>query len=409
MSARPATFATAAHAPLTAILRGGIVESVHYGSVAVVDRDGRLLFAAGDPVSSRSRAARSSPCRRCRSSPAAGSSVSATRNRKRRSCARATPASRGTSKPRRPCSPRRATRSTTCSAARIRRFRSTRAASRRRRRRIRRSRTTARASTAACSPTAWPAATVATTTSRRRTRCRRRSGAAVAHMAGIPQAALVAGIDGCSAPNYAMPLARLALAFARLADPTTTPAYGNAPRRLADAMTACPEMVSGERRSDLALTRAGRGDFVCKIGAEGVQAIGVRSRGLGIAIKVGRRQRPGPASGDGRHPRPARAPRRRGAAPLDAVGVADASQLPRHGHRRSPRRRCLGQTRPSADGGVSRSRQMNLSPLQQSVTASVRCGVIPVAWPGWGMVPAGCRTCRSAGQQRMIQGLPADG
>ena len=32
--------------------------------------------------------------------------------------------------------------------------------------------------------------------------------------------------------------------------------------------------------------RAGRGDWVTKIGAEGVQAIGVRSRGSGIAIKV---------------------------------------------------------------------------------------------------------------------------
>jgi L-asparaginase II len=31
---------------------------------------------------------------------------------------------------------------------------------------------------------------------------------------------------------------------------------------------------------------AARGDWVCKIGAEGVQAIGVRSRGLGIAVKV---------------------------------------------------------------------------------------------------------------------------
>jgi L-asparaginase II len=45
-------------------------------------------------------------------------------------------------------------------------------------------------------------------------------------------------------------------------------------------------MVSGEFRSDLALMQAGRGDWVTKIGAEGVQAIGIRSRGLGIAIKV---------------------------------------------------------------------------------------------------------------------------
>ena len=51
-------------------------------------------------------------------------------------------------------------------------------------------------------------------------------------------------------------------------------------------MTRHPDMVSGERRSDLALMQAGRGDFVAKIGAEGVQALGVRSQGLGIAVKV---------------------------------------------------------------------------------------------------------------------------
>ena len=45
-------------------------------------------------------------------------------------------------------------------------------------------------------------------------------------------------------------------------------------------------MVSGERRNDLALMRAGRGDWVAKIGAEGVQAIGIREPGIGIAIKV---------------------------------------------------------------------------------------------------------------------------
>src|SRR5436190_23108135 len=37
------------HAPLAAEMRGTVVESVHYGSVAVVDRDGRLLYAAGAP------------------------------------------------------------------------------------------------------------------------------------------------------------------------------------------------------------------------------------------------------------------------------------------------------------------------------------------------------------------------
>jgi L-asparaginase II len=45
--------------------------------------------------------------------------------------------------------------------------------------------------------------------------------------------------------------------------------------------------VSGERRFDLALMRAGRGDWIAKVGAEGVQAVGLRRSGVGIAIKVG--------------------------------------------------------------------------------------------------------------------------
>ena len=109
---------------------------------------------------------------------------------------------------------------------------------------------------------------------------------AVAHFTSTPEAELKSGIDGCSAPNYAVPLHRLALAFARLAARHEDPVYGRAPQILADAMTAHPEMVSGEGRSDLELMQAGRGDWVAKIGAEGVQGIGVRGAGIGIAIKV---------------------------------------------------------------------------------------------------------------------------
>jgi L-asparaginase II len=109
---------------------------------------------------------------------------------------------------------------------------------------------------------------------------------AVATFTGVAEDRLVAGIDGCSAPNYAVPLASLARAFARLATAEVDADYGVAPRALANAMMAHPEMVSGEHRSDLALMQAGRGDWVTKIGAEGVQAIGVRSHGLGVAIKV---------------------------------------------------------------------------------------------------------------------------
>jgi L-asparaginase II len=109
---------------------------------------------------------------------------------------------------------------------------------------------------------------------------------AVAHLTGVAERDLIAGIDGCSAPNYAVPLDRLAYAFARLAAGRDDTRYGAAPTALATAMTAHPEMVSGERRNDLALMQAGRGDWVTKVGAEGVQAVGIRSRGWGVALKV---------------------------------------------------------------------------------------------------------------------------
>jgi len=109
---------------------------------------------------------------------------------------------------------------------------------------------------------------------------------AVAHLTGVAERELVCVVDGCSAPNYAVPLSRLAYAYARLAGEREDARYGTAPATLAQAMRAHPEMVSGERRNDLTLMRAGRGGWVTKVGAEGVQALGVTDKGWGIAIKV---------------------------------------------------------------------------------------------------------------------------
>ena len=134
----------------------------------------------------------------------------------------------------------------------------------------------------------------------------------VAHFTGIAEGDLVAGIDGCSAPNYGVPLAALARGIAKLASERDDPVYGPAPGILADAMVAHPEMVSGEGRNDQALMRAGRGEWVAKIGAEGVQVIGVRTSGLGIAIKV--------ADGSKRGLHPATV------AVLDQLGLLDADQ-----------------------------------------------------------------------------------
>jgi L-asparaginase II len=93
------------------------------------------------------------------------------------------------------------------------------------------------------------------------------------------------GIDGCSAPCFAMPLRASALAFAKLAD-----AKSGSLHRVAQVMMAYPEMVAGEGRLDTDLMRAMPGRVVSKGGAEGYHGMGIiRSDGsaLGIAIKIG--------------------------------------------------------------------------------------------------------------------------
>lgn len=107
----------------------------------------------------------------------------------------------------------------------------------------------------------------------------------VSHFSGVPVELLVRGTDGCSAPNYALPLRSLAHAFARLTMTDPDPIYGLAPQRVAHAMCRHPELVSGQGRNDLTLMRAGRGDWVSKVGADGVQAMASFSRGIGIAAK----------------------------------------------------------------------------------------------------------------------------
>ncbi len=108
----------------------------------------------------------------------------------------------------------------------------------------------------------------------------------VAYFAGMAPGDLKNGTDGCSAPNYAMPLSKLAYSYARLAQGEETAVYGAALPTLRDAMMTHPHLVSGTGRNDLAFMQTAPGDWVAKIGADGVQVIGVRSAGLGIALKI---------------------------------------------------------------------------------------------------------------------------
>ncbi|MCC6189791.1 MAG: asparaginase [Anaerolineales bacterium] len=115
-----------------------------------------------------------------------------------------------------------------------------------------------------------------------------------AEMCSLPPADVVVGIDGCSAPNFAVPLVSAATAYARLADPTRLPhRRANSLRTLFYAMTAYPEMVCAPGAFDTELMRRRPGLLVAKGGAEGYQGLSLAanalrpgSPALGIALKV---------------------------------------------------------------------------------------------------------------------------
>jgi L-asparaginase II len=117
---------------------------------------------------------------------------------------------------------------------------------------------------------------------------------ALSEMAGIGREKVELGTDGCSAPNFAIPLYNAALGMARFCDPhALDEPRAAACKRIISAMTAHPEMISNHGEFDCEMMKAGAGKIVTKRGAEGFQIVGVLphaiekdSPGLGIAFKV---------------------------------------------------------------------------------------------------------------------------
>ena len=95
------------------------------------------------------------------------------------------------------------------------------------------------------------------------------------------------GIDGCSIPTFAIPLRRLALAFARVGTGSgLSPDHARAALRLRQAVARAPFMVAGSGRMDTrVMERLGERVFM-KVGAEGMYCAALPERGLGVAIKM---------------------------------------------------------------------------------------------------------------------------
>jgi L-asparaginase II len=120
--------------------------------------------------------------------------------------------------------------------------------------------------------------------------------AVIAAFAGVAPDSIGVSIDGCSAPVFAVSIAEMARSYARLVSAGDLIEMEAGLRRAAGevvaAMIAHPEMVGGTSgRLDTDLMRESRGAVISKVGAEGVQLLGVlpcprHPRGLGIAIKI---------------------------------------------------------------------------------------------------------------------------
>lgn len=96
------------------------------------------------------------------------------------------------------------------------------------------------------------------------------------------------GVDGCSAPNFALTLRGFATALAGFARPAEAfrGARAQAAERLTAAMIAHPDLVAGEGRACTAIMRALGGAAAVKTGAEGVFAAILPGPGLGVALKI---------------------------------------------------------------------------------------------------------------------------
>ena len=110
---------------------------------------------------------------------------------------------------------------------------------------------------------------------------------ALEDMTGATLGADVCGIDGCSVPNWAIPLAGLAHAFARLGSGAGLAAqHAATATRIASACWAHPDLVAGPGAlvTEVMLRLPGR--VLVKSGAEGVYCGALPEHGLGFALKI---------------------------------------------------------------------------------------------------------------------------
>ena len=94
------------------------------------------------------------------------------------------------------------------------------------------------------------------------------------------------GVDGCGVPVHGMPLQSMATIYASLTRPDPLGRLAPHAARAVEAMGAEPYLVAGRNRVDTAVMERTQGRVIVKAGAEALMCAGAREPGLGIALKV---------------------------------------------------------------------------------------------------------------------------
>ncbi|MFA9550802.1 MAG: asparaginase [Hyphomicrobium sp.] len=106
-------------------------------------------------------------------------------------------------------------------------------------------------------------------------------------MSGVALGPEVLGFDGCSVPNWAMPLSALARLFARfVTGEGLAPERWVAVQRILAACWEHPELIAGRGCADTVVMGELPGQVFMKTGAEGVYCGGFAELGLGFALKI---------------------------------------------------------------------------------------------------------------------------
>jgi L-asparaginase II len=126
--------------------------------------------------------------------------------------------------------------------------------------------------------------------------------ATIVEMAGVEKKCVHAAVDGCGVPVFYVPLKNLARAYARLAEPfllqeADLSGTQQAIKKLMSAACTHPEMVAGDERICTDIMRLAGKSVFSKTGAEGGYALALFDKSWGVALKIedGNQRALGPA------------------------------------------------------------------------------------------------------------------